>query len=237
LIGHKALAIITVPVLAASLILVGSVPAGAAVQDNTKSKGYVVVQASEGIAGKGGAVFYPTGPISSDTLVVIAEPDGSLPGGLTEDRLREMVADRKAQGSAASKTFESAVAMDPVQASAQSGAVTSLAATQYGYGASSSIDWSGAWTGGGKIGLTDTATASYSFLAAAFTSQRNVAQGLGYYRGYNGSQFGTWSAWYNLGSATASTAGGGAVPWGNVSAVSKLRAKCATTTICGGYFS
>lgn len=39
-------------------------------------------------------------------------------------------------------------------------------------------------------------------------------QGLGYYKGYNGSDFGLWSKYYLINSGTSGT---NSVPWGNVS--------------------
>lgn len=180
--------------------------------------GYVIINAQEGVKGANGSTFYPTGPLGNDTLVVIAEPDGSLPNGLTESTLKALTTERKVQR---------AVANPDAVASPMAGTLYAYAATSAG--------WSGDYTGGSHIGTDWSARIQYNFWAAAGSSQTNVGQGLGYYQGYNGGSFGVWSQWYNLGSATSS-GGGTNVPWGNVAAVAKFHAKCATTTACGGYF-
>lgn len=57
--------------------------------------GYIIVGHEDAIRADAGT-FYPTGKISEDTLVVIANPDGSLPGGLTEASLQFAVSQRGA---------------------------------------------------------------------------------------------------------------------------------------------
>ncbi len=64
----------------------------------------------------------------------------------------------------------------------------------------------------------------YWFSVQDGTQQWACSQGLGYYRGYNGSDFGVWSKWYQTGCAkggpkSTSTS----VPWGYVWAIPKMR--------------
>ncbi|MFT4210628.1 MAG: hypothetical protein QM626_02045 [Microbacterium sp.] len=184
--------------------------------------GYIIVGPSDAVETDHGT-FYPTGNISPDTLVVIAEADGSLPGGITESELQTYVAERRA-GVEESSTTEIA----------PSDTVTPFLTSSY---SATSTGWSGAYTGGSLIGWDSSATAYYSFTVGVGTSQVNAGQGLGYYVGYNGSSFGTWSAWYGLTSAAQNYTGGGSVPWGNVAATTKFRAKCAASTLCYGDFT
>lgn len=217
---RKALIILAAPLVAAAL-LVGAAPAGAAVSTPTPTGGYVIVNPSAAVHNADGRTFYPTGPVSDDTLVVIPQPDGTLPNGLTKAKLDAMQAQAKSEGTTVVAQLEKQAAL--------------LAApTKYGYGATS-VDWSPAVNGASKIGLTEATRITYSFEAAWGTSQQNAGRGIGYYKGYNGGSFGTWSAWYGLGSAGT---GGHSqdVPWGNVAAVMQFSAKCATSTGCSGYF-
>ncbi len=228
---RKAFVLLTTPIVAAALI-VSAGPASAAVNDVANSEGYVIVEASQGITTEDGATFYPTGPIRSDTLIVIAEPDGSLPDGLTEAKLSEIVAQQRAQQRpAATERLGFTVATDNTDAAAG----PSLTAAKRAY-AATSAGWSSEFTGGSVFGFDWSATVQYNFWAAGFTSQRNAGQGLGYYRGYKGGTYGIWSQWFYLGSATSS-GGGSSVPWGNVIGTAKFKARCSTSTLCTGYFS
>jgi hypothetical protein len=208
-----------VPALVVGLALIGGGPANAAVQGDIATSGYVIVQPSDAISVDGNRTFYPTGPISDSTLVVIAEPDGSLPGGVTEAQLNNVATQRELVG-----------------ASPSSSATTAAVAMNNTYEGWSSVNWSQEFVGASVIGLNDSTVLYYSFNVNAFTSQTNAGQGLGYYRGYNGSTFGVWSQWYGLGSATPGAMRQTSVPWGNVAAVAKFKVKCATTTVCGGHW-
>lgn len=223
--------VLAMPIVLGAMALTVS-PVAAAVSNDNSSPAYVIVSESVGIARANGDTFYPTGPIGEDTLVVISEPDGTLPNGLTIDKLQafaEMPASERAV--AAQSLLDTGETMQTDQQDAMA-----PSATTYAYAAASSTAWSRTYTGGSVIGTSDKAKVQYNFWAANFTSQRNVAQGRGYYRGYNGSQFGVWAKWYALGSAT-SAGGGGSVPWGNVASKKAIMAKCATTTVCGGGFN
>ncbi|MCL2735090.1 MAG: hypothetical protein FWD75_00470 [Propionibacteriaceae bacterium] len=94
------LAILSVFATCGSLV----VPSHAAGVDGADTRadrlGYVIVNEATGQQ-VGGATFYPTGPLAPDTLVVVAEADGSLPGGITESQLKDMVAQRRAEAAQA----------------------------------------------------------------------------------------------------------------------------------------
>lgn len=184
-------------------------------------RGYLIIDSSDGVHTSNGT-FYATGELDEGTLVVISEPDGSLPGGITEADLATLVAARR---SGDSSTPTNATSNELTDASI---APMSL----YGWSANVS-GWSGVWTGGSVWGWDPSAEVSYYFETSWWTYQTAVGQGLGYYEGYNGSQFGIWSKWYGLGSAD-SGGGGGVVPWGEVIGTKKFRAQCVNTATCSG---
>jgi hypothetical protein len=222
-----------IPLLTIPLILAGfamSAGPASAAPSNTGLKstsvsglesgpGYVIVNLADSVK-KDGATFYPTGAISSSTVVVIPNADGSLPNGLTRSSLNALGVSR----------LQSELSPEPSEASI----TLPTPAANYAY-AAASTGYSRNYQGPNLIGYNSTTTVYYGFYAASETSQRNVGQGLGYYYGYNGSQLGEWSQFYALGSAT-SDGGGHSVPWGEVEANTEFRAQCATTTVCGGYF-
>jgi hypothetical protein len=252
---RKVLAILSAPAIAAALLTMSAAPASSTVQDTTTmtavraipasskvnptaADGYVIVHPSDSVTTKDGSTFYPTGPISSDTLVVIAEPDGSLPGGLTEDQYKQVAAQRKSLGS---------VSDDGLGFNVSSLGIAETPAAQqpetvqddnmpYAYEGHSTVNWSQAFIGGSHIGLNWSELLYYRFNVNAFTNQSNAGLGLGFYQGYNGSDFGVWSSWYNLGISDSHTTGGAGVPWGNVSANGEFKTKCGLSTICGGHW-
>jgi len=219
----KTLAMFAVPV-AAALLALGAAPANASTADQNTDGGYVIADPSAARVTSDG-VFFPTGKIGADTVVVIPEADGSLPNGLTNGKLAKLYGARRALPASAHEQSTT-----PLQVSA-------AAASSYAYLASSASSWSKAFAGPNIIGADTGVKVKYRFTVASSTSQTNAGQGLGYYRGYSGSEFGTWSKWYNLGVADTRTPGLTSVPWGNVAAQAKFRAKCATSTICSGSFS
>jgi hypothetical protein len=227
--------VIAIALLMASAPASSAVETGAAgpteVKTATKldeSTGYVIIDRAKGVK-KGDATFYPTGPISADTMVVITEPDGSLPNGLTVAQL-----DTIAAGRAAAKSSNSATSGLSSNISVTASGTVTLLGT-WGYSANST-GWTVA-TGGTNIGWNDSARVGYAWTVQQGTSQNNAGSGLGYYRGYLGSTFGTWSQWYGLGYATSDAAGYGTVPWGSVTATMQFRARCGSSTICSGLWS
>lgn len=61
--------------------------------------GYLIVDPSQAVSTTEG-LFYPTGPIDDSTLVMIPNPDGSLPGGLTSQKLDAMTSRTPADSNA-----------------------------------------------------------------------------------------------------------------------------------------
>lgn len=235
---RKVLTILSTPIIAAALILSAS-PANASIADEAKPDGYVIVDLSQATSTNArttndGVTFYPTGPISEGTLVVIPQPDGSLPGGLTVAELNEKVAQSKSH-TALIDGSEFIDASVTTNAAAQ--ASPTRTAASYAYSANSSTTWSRNFQGTSIWGYDATARVQYNFSTPAGYNQTNAGQGLGYYVGYNGSEMGLWSQFYNLGSARPGVSGGGSVPWGEVLATAQFRAKCATSTVCWGNFN
>jgi hypothetical protein len=180
------------------------------------ARGYIIVYPADAET-YDGATFYATGPISSDTLVVVAEPDGTLPGGTTEADIAAMIATSRSD-----RSFSSQGSLSPL-----------LLGWPY---AALSSGWSGTYNYSPAYLAGPGGVAYYNFDVEPSTSQTNAGQGLGYYRGYNGTTFGLWAAWYGLTAATSSSTGGGTTPWDNVSAYQKFHAKCAKTTACSGRY-
>lgn len=202
--------------------------------------GYVVVDPSQAEATSNGT-FYPTGAVDADTLVVIPNADGSLPAGVTQAKLDAIHSQlNTAAGVKAAEQLGYTVAGPGAAKSsgASTNAVASPSATQASHAYSaSSAGFSRAFAGPNIIGTTATTTVNYNFSIGQGFDQFVAGQGLGYYRGYNGSEFGTFSKYYTLNSATPTTAGGGTVSWGNVAAQTQFKARCAKSTICGGTFN
>ena len=222
------LTIITTPFIAAALTLSAS-PAMAA--PDTEPDGYVIVDLDEATTTSDGATFYPTGEISDDTIVVIPEADGSLPGDLTIPELEDLVEQARSNPS----LDETSSLVLPETTSGAD--VAARAAQSFAYSGNSASSWGAISTGRSIVGYNDSSTAQYNFSVAVGTAQQNAGQGRGYYRGYNGSTFGTWSQFYNVGTATKNAGAGAAVPWGNTASTAQFRAKCGTSTLCGGYFN
>lgn len=187
--------------------------------------GYIIVDRADSV-NVDGATFHPTGPISEDTLVVIPDEDGTLPDGLTEEGIQSIIAQKRSGA-----LTQDSVTVDA--AAAPEGDVAARA-TLYSW-AATSAQMSRAYNGGSFIGLNSNTTASYYFYTQSGFGQRAAGNGMGFWTGYNGSQFGTWERFYGVGNAgTAGT--GGSVPWGNVAATQKFQARCTVTAACFGQF-
>lgn len=168
---------------------------------------YVIVDASSpSVETTTQGTFYPTGPLDEDTLVVIAE-NGVLPYGLTEPEIAK-IASQEASELNDLRSFDSL----PVSSRAIR-SFTAVAGKWFQY------------SGDNILGATNDTRVWYSFTTSSFTSMIACGQGLGYYRGYNGSQFGTWSSWYGYGCTSTSNgaAAGGSAPWGNILATKKFK--------------
>ncbi len=140
--------------------------------------------------GSGAAVFHPTGTVSDDTLVVIPNDDGTLPFGLTSAEVEEFAALSPTSGDAALATL---IPPEAVAASA-----ISPAAINSVHPYTATAVWSAAYSGNNIWGWDDTARVSYTFSVTEATNQQAAGQGLGHYRGDNGSEMAVWSAWYGF---------------------------------------
>lgn len=179
-----------------------------------------------------GRTFMPTGEISPETVVVVTDPDGSLPGAMTQTELTTMVAEKRAAKALGLAPDESVHAVgDQSATSGGDGFSISDYANRRTY--SVSYNW-GTFPGGSVIGVSDSARLNYKFNVTAGTVQWAQGEGLGYYRGYNGSQFGLWSKYYSMGNAKSGAPGGASIPWGNVASNTSFRAKSLNSIIAGG---
>jgi len=222
-------------------MLGSAVPAQAAKEKPVDIKpvhgnGYVIVNptSSATVTLPDGRTFMPTGDISPETLVVVSDEDGSLPGAMTETDLTTMVAEQKAKRASGQAVPEENLVLNAQPAkSAKKGDTGFTTMGQRTY--SVSYGWS-QFTGSSQIGLTDTTRMNYWHSVTQGTVQWVEGQGLGYYRGYNGGTFGTWSAFYAMGTAKSNANGGASIPWGNTAAVTQFRARSLNSPVAGGFW-
>lgn len=147
-----------------------------------------------------GSAFFPTGPLPAGTLLVIAEQDGSLPGGLALQALPGGTAQQ--------------AAATPPPVECYGGTYLAFLNT-----------WTSVRTASNCVHIgTSTGTATYWFGVMDGTSQVAAGQGLGYYQGYSGTTFGVWAKWYDLGSASDGSSASRTIPWTNVAANPKFKA-------------
>ena len=188
-----------------------------AVAKEADEAGYIVVPASDSFPYEGGTM-YPTGPISEDTLVVIQNPDGSLPGGLTKSSLEAHVAAVRSGQVVASKTEGQATPM-----------------TSMIWNPSAGGGWGSAVNVGSLIGWDAGARAGYSYSTYANTAASG--NGLGYeYKCTSSTYCGQVSAYYFVGFADQSNNywSQGSAPWGHVAANRMFMGRCTQTIVCGG---
>ncbi len=204
----------------------------------TVGNGYIIVD-PESATNTGGQTFSPTGPIDANTLVVIPDAKGNLPGGLTKANLPQVVAQLHSQGFVPSalglNVATSGGTVSTTKVTPSPGVVTTQSVQQYPWSASS-VSYSGNYAGDAVIGTDRNARARYYFYTAAGYNQGVAGQGKGHYRGYNGSTFGVWTTYYGLGSAGSGGAAA-SVPWGEVADVEGFEGRCTKTTVCWGNFS
>lgn len=235
MLSHKVIRLILIPLSALTLFApVATSARGDTGDEGGSGPGYVVVQPSDAVHTKTGT-FYPTGPIDSDTVIVIAESDGSLPSGLSDDELSQIVAAMRAGDATAARL---AVGPGTQISGAPNPSASSAAArlTKYQWSAPP-LGWGSPVYGNNIIGWNDSARITYAFGVTAGTNQQALGHGLGYYRGYNGSDFGVWSKWYAVGTATGSSEGHGSVPWGNVIGRARFKGYSQTLHLALGTFS
>ncbi|OJU41224.1 MAG: hypothetical protein BGN97_15895 [Microbacterium sp. 69-10] len=191
--------------------------------------GYIIVPAADAFPYEGGTM-YPTGPISADTLVVIQNPDGSLPDGLSVPAIEAAVAAKRQGG-------DPAAAAAAVAAAKPQGVSPALTAA-VGWYPGANGGWSRAFTVGSLIGWDKTARAGYSYSTYIYTDASG--NGLGYeYKCVSSTYCGQVSAYYWVGFADYRTGyiSGGSVPWGNVAANRMFMGRCVSVYTCGGRVS
>jgi hypothetical protein len=175
--------------------------------------GYVIVNpVGAGVSHVGTSTFYPTGAVSSDTLIIIPADDGTLPGGLTVKQAQSIIAKQGVAG------LRSAVQSGPA-------AVTPMLTGGQSWLAPVPGQWGPTYTYNVAMWGSPGIHMSYTFAVTEGTNQQAAGMGLGYYVGYNGSTLGTWAKYYGLGVASDGSVGGAVVPWGNVLAHAKFYAR------------
>ena len=167
-----------------------------------------------------GATFYPLPDDAKNSLIVLPEVAKDvhvLPGKVAkseETRIRSKITDR---AKLSTETTELTPTITPM-------ASTSLTSFWVPIG--------NGWTGEirGNTYLMGSAGKTYSWFMDGSSNTTACAQGVGYYQGYNGSSFGLWRAWYDIGCGRSAVVG---VPWDNVSAYPTIRARSISWT--GGF--
>jgi len=125
--------------LAVAALLLGTAPANAqpaapsaAPPGVTVGDGYVIVNPSSAVQTDDGT-FYPTGPVSDDTLIVIPDSAGNLPNGLTTSGIKSAVAqirtEEKATTTAKSTSSHGTDVITPDAAAASTPSPSSNAAS------------------------------------------------------------------------------------------------------------
>lgn len=215
--------------LAAALSLCwGSVNAQASALPDAKPRVIIVDPEGSGVVRRGDATFYPTGPIGQDDVVVILDDKGKIPGGASIAALREWIASGR-EGPAPSTSGEVVETRNRMVIPLAGCGGVSYAAAPY--------VWSREYSYCSSIaGATASTRVSYVFSVTDGSNQEASGLGQGWYQGYNGSQFGVWSAWYGLGIADGASNTGALVPWGNVWAVPKFKAMSTMLAGAFGYF-
>lgn len=201
----KTVAIATIAVSVLATCLATSTAAGAELDDTRLAQAPEVLvidaDSAETSSKKPGEVFYPTGALSANTIVVMPEVYEQY--GLTADDMAGVDTQAELMGALSA-------------ARASCGGVATGA-----YGV-----WSAPSVSPVSVAGNPNYKQDYTWWVQDGTNQSAGVQGLGYYRGYNGSQLGTWSKWYGVG---VGTSGSALVPWGNVWSIPQLRAKSTIT--------
>ncbi|NOJ60993.1 hypothetical protein [Arthrobacter sp. 260] len=228
--------------LAAVLVLGSAVP-GQAAQEKAvdmspvHGDGYVLVnpESPETEHFPDGRTFMPTGKISPETVVVVTDSDGSLPGAMTQKQLTTMVAEQRAMKTSGQAAPDEARMLSPRPNSVEQVQDEPAYAVMSQRTYSAGYSWV-QFSGSSQIGMNADTRLYYWHSVASSTAQWAEGQGLGYYRGYNGSTMGTWSAFYAMGTARSRVDSGASIPWGNVAAVTKFRVRSLNSPIAGGYW-
>lgn len=193
---------------------------------------YVVVDPAEAVMANDGAVFYPTGKIDSDTLVIVPDSAGTV-GGMPVEELAAILdaggAEALQQSFAGSQQLEMHGALPEAGDGGVAPAADAMtfAAPPMGYSPLYQHTTS-FW------GLNDSTQIHYGFGVTPGSNQAACATGRGYYRGYNGSEFGVWARMYGLGCASGGGTSGASLPWGNVISLPAFQARSTTIHMAAG---
>lgn len=175
---------------------------GAVVVPNYPEVVFVAPASSVNAKTSDGATFYPTGTIGENTLVVM--PEIYQAAGLTYKDVAQI---HTRAG------FEKAMSTNTSGSRASCGGVVTGV-----YGVWSTPLASPCPQMGNDWGFH----VYYSWSVAAGTNQDASVMGLGFYRGYYGSQFGVWKQYYGLG---VGGDGEASVPWGLTAAYPTVKAQ------------
>lgn len=167
----------------------------------------VVDESSPAVLRVGESRFFPTGVIDQSTTVILVDGDFEP---------------------ISARLGESAVSRDDILSlikESRPGESPQPSRASRGYIANYGV-WSQGYWGDNVIGMDDSTRVYYGFDVNDASWMQVCGQGRGYYRGYNGSDFGVWESWYSLGctSTTSYGSAGASVPWGNVASTKRFKA-------------
>lgn len=155
----------------------------------------VVDESSPAVSQVGESRFFPTGVIDQSTTVILVDGDFER----ISARLGESEVSRD---DILSLLKDSSPGESPQPSRATRGYIANQGVLSQGY-----------W-GDNVIGMDDSTRVYYGFDVNDASWMQACGQGRGYYRGYNGSDFGVWESWYALGCTSTASYGpaGGSVP-------------------------
>lgn len=168
----------------------------------------------------GSEVFYPTGEVDPDTLIVIPDDKGNYPGGRSASELATVIHD---EGLAALESLDQA----PIEVT-PTAFIKSLSFAIPPMGTSATYE--------STTGYISDTTVYYDFSTVPGANTSAHGYGRGFYRGYNGSDFGVWSTYRWVGYSTGSTVGKSVV-WENVLAYKRFYAKTSSPHVVTGRWS
>ncbi|GAA2517391.1 hypothetical protein GCM10010407_03640 [Rarobacter incanus] len=179
----------------------------------------------------------------ADPFVVLAEADGSLPSGMTIQDIETIVLAKRTGNfgdaieiadNLGATLLSSDESGRTVELTSSSDIPSTAAKANVRTWAALANAWSPSYEGDTIIGVDWGVKIAYTFTVTEGSNQGAAGRGYGYYRGYNGSVFGTWSQYYNLGSAFSNTATTKAVPWGNVAGKARFKATSLASIYAAG---
>lgn len=210
-------------------------PPSQSIPETVSNDVFILDDSAPGVEHVGDSTFYPLPDGYEDAMVVTAEVAEDLGvdsvGAISESEAKALTKSIASSSEIAAST--------PEQDAAEVAEMKSSLATPNAAAASA---WTDFYTPpGGSYGSwyqRNTVLIPQGDIRKVYSWQMNpgsnsqvCGQGIGWYRGYNGSDFGTWSSAYNLGCGASGSAD---VVWDNAAAYPKFRAK-ASYTLTGGF--